>query len=146
MTDIVKLIKENVASETKTFANFLVFEIQPCKRPTKKQIDLISEPLTGISKMHSIWINDFGDLKGSELTCGTCTVGVRCNICNEKLPKKIVNRKEKKSKNKIDNDEEGPGKTEEFMVTITKSKQEVKIEMYDSDDLFADIDDICYWY
>ena len=76
--------------------------------------------------MHSIWVNDFGELKGSELTCGTCTVGVRCHNCNQKLPKKIINRKEKKSKNKIDNDEEGPGNTEEFVVSIIKSKKKYK--------------------
>ena len=49
----------------------------------------------GISKLHSIWFNEFGDIKGSELSCTSCTVKNRCKDCNEKVPEKKTRRSKK---------------------------------------------------
>ena len=57
---------------------FFIFEIGNCDRPTKEYGENRAEPLEGISKFHSIWISHGGELRGQELSCGTCTISDRC--------------------------------------------------------------------
>ena len=46
--------------------------------PPKRVIDQRAEPLEGISKMHTIFIDSNGTLKGKELSCENCLVDYRC--------------------------------------------------------------------
>ena len=40
------------------------------------------EPLVGIRKYHSIWINKHGELRGQVLSCDKCIVSQRCADCD----------------------------------------------------------------
>ena len=40
------------------------------------------EPLVGIRKFHSIWINKHGELRGQVLSCDKCIVSQRCADCD----------------------------------------------------------------
>ena len=46
------------------------------------------EPLVGIRKFHSIWINKHGELRGNVLSCDNCTVSERCDTCDERQEKR----------------------------------------------------------
>ena len=72
---------ENIESKTEKFKKFIIKEIEPCTRPTSKEDTRKSEPINGITKMHSIWINSSGKLKCSEISCKQCTVQKRCENC-----------------------------------------------------------------
>ena len=76
--DSVKLIRENIKEETKTFKHFFV-EVGRCIRPKKNQkVGLI---LPGIAKFLSIWVTETGKIQGSTLSCTMCTVSTNCQTC-----------------------------------------------------------------
>ena len=54
-SEIVKLMQENIESKTEKFQKFIIKEMEPCQRPSSKDLARKSEPITGINKMHSIW-------------------------------------------------------------------------------------------
>ena len=72
--DIIKLIMENINTATEKFDNFLIVKMEPCLRPSKEDADRLAEPLEGISRFHSIWIDQDNKLRGVELSCKNCTV------------------------------------------------------------------------
>ena len=75
--DIVSLMRSHIGESTKAFSFFDILEVKPFIRAPKTK----GEPLVQISKMRSIWVNGEGVLKGLEISCGNCTVSVRCMEC-----------------------------------------------------------------
>ena len=53
-SEIVKLMQENIESKTEKFQKFMIKEMEPCQRPSSKDLTRKSEPITGINKMHGI--------------------------------------------------------------------------------------------
>ena len=80
-SEIVKLMQENIESKTEKFQKFIIKEMEPCQRPSSKDLARKSEPITGINKMHSIWIDSCGKLRSCEISCKHCTVKIRCKNC-----------------------------------------------------------------
>ena len=76
VSDVVEIMKLNLKSQTTQFKHFLIYQIGACNRPSKVEVDNRAEPLKGISKYHSIWITEDGELRGSVLSCEDCTVKV----------------------------------------------------------------------
>ena len=56
-SEIVKLLRENIESKTEKFQKFIIKEMEPCQRPSSKDLTRKSEPITGINKMHSLKAN-----------------------------------------------------------------------------------------
>ena len=67
--DIITLIMENINQAAKKFENFLIVKMEPCIRPSKEDADRLAEPLEGISRFQSIWIDQYDKLRGVELSC-----------------------------------------------------------------------------
>ena len=84
VSEVVDIMRNNINSQTTQFKHFIVNQIGACNRPSKCEVDSKAEPLKGISKYHSIWINKDGELRGSVLSCENCTVQLRCEMCNTK--------------------------------------------------------------
>ena len=84
VSDVVEIMKLNMKSQTTQFKHFLIYQIGACNRPSKVEVDNRAEPLKGISKYHSIWITEDGELRGSVLSCEDCTVKWRCGKCRSK--------------------------------------------------------------
>ena len=84
VSEVVGVIKENLREHTTQFKHFIVKQIGACNRPSKVEVDARAEPLKGIIKFHSIWINKDGDLRGSVLSCDEYTVQARCEKCYKK--------------------------------------------------------------
>ena len=84
VSDVVEIMKLNLKSQTTQFKHFLIYQIGACNRPAKVEVDNRAEPLKGISKFHSIWITEDGELRGSVLSCEDCTVKWRCGKCQKK--------------------------------------------------------------
>ena len=74
VSDVVEIMKLNLKSQTTQFKHFLIYQIGACNRPSKVEVDNRAEPLKGISKYHSIWITEDGELRGTVLYCEDCTV------------------------------------------------------------------------
>ena len=50
-SEIVKLMQENIESKTQKFLKFIIKEMEPCKRPSSKDLARKFEPITSINKM-----------------------------------------------------------------------------------------------
>ena len=86
VTVVVDVMRKNLQEETKQFKNFVIVEIGQCDR--EKDTCIPPEPLVGIRKFHSIWINKHGELRGNVLSCDNCTVSERCDTCDERQEKR----------------------------------------------------------
>ena len=122
--------------------------------PDQKETDKKAEPLEGILKFHSIFINSHSQLRGSELSCIYCSVKERCAKCNEP----IFKRKVRSKKNEKDQKEENvPLPVETFKINISTDNDQVNVvsgedvldedfgfsECFDKED---DLNLFCYWY
>ena len=122
--------------------------------PDQKEIEKKAEPLEGILKFHSIFINSDGQLRGSELSCLYCSVKERCSKCNEP----IVKRKGRFTKNeKYQKEENVPLPVETVKMNICKENDQVNVvsgeDVFDEDFGFSecfdtedDVNLFCYWY
>ena len=86
----MEIINENISSETKNFKHFLIMEVGDGPNDSKSEMEKISEPLPGISKYHSIWINSSGQLRGQELACLDCNAAKRCETCDSAVSHKLT--------------------------------------------------------
>ena len=72
--DIIELMKENISDTTEKFEKFAIQKTEFLSPPDQKETEKKAEPLEGILKFHSIFINSDGQLRGSELSCLYCSV------------------------------------------------------------------------
>ena len=84
MDDIISIMKDNINTQTEKFKNFHILKQGFCVTPPREEVEKKAEPLKGISKMHSIYIDSHGTLKGRELSCTKCLVNNRCEECDKK--------------------------------------------------------------
>ena len=120
---------ENINTATEIFYNFLIVKMGPCLRPSKEDADRLAEPLEGISRFQSIWIDQYDKLRGVEVSCQNCTV-FRCAECNQ-----LSNAIEPKEK---------------FFMNIPEIEKEIReatvVLTTDGFKNYEEFQEFCFWY
>ena len=83
ISEVLKIIRDNVREKTEKFSFFIVEEMELCRRPEKGDQKPSGLPLPGISKFLYIYFNSKGSVRGKELSCKQCSVRQICDKCNK---------------------------------------------------------------